>query len=134
MRPSRPLVSSSGVEKRWFRGRTCGPKQKKQSIRLAEERGAPVLDYFLTEEQQVIRDLAREIAEKELRPVSAEYDRSGDFPWPVVKVMASADLYRVMVDEAYGGLANGTPTLNMSLVTEELSRACRGIALAFALH
>jgi butyryl-CoA dehydrogenase len=91
-----------------------------------------VLDYFLTEEQIAIRDLAREIAQKEIQPVAAAYDRSGEFPWPVVEVMARCDLFRVFIDEAYGGMANGTPTMNMVLVTEELSKACGGIALAFA--
>jgi alkylation response protein AidB-like acyl-CoA dehydrogenase len=91
-----------------------------------------VLDYGFTEEQIAIRELAREIAEKELRPVAAQYDISGEFPWPVVKTMAEADLFRTFIPEEYGGIAGGTPTLNLVLVTEELSRACAGIALALA--
>jgi alkylation response protein AidB-like acyl-CoA dehydrogenase len=91
-----------------------------------------VLDYGLTEDQRTIRDLAREIAEKEIRPVAAEYDRTGEFPWPIVKVMAQCDLFRVFIEEKYEGMAGGTPVMNMVLVTEELSRACGGIALSFA--
>jgi butyryl-CoA dehydrogenase len=91
-----------------------------------------VLDYFLTEDQRAIRDLAREIAENEIRPVAAEYDRSGEFPWPIVRTMANCDLFRVLIDEQYGGMAGGTPTMNMVVVTEELSKACGGIALSFA--
>jgi butyryl-CoA dehydrogenase len=91
-----------------------------------------VLDYALTEEQQTIRELARTIADKEIRPVAAEYDVTGDFPWPIVKTLAEADLFRVFVDEAYGGMAFGSGTMNMVLVTEELSKACGGIALSFA--
>jgi butyryl-CoA dehydrogenase len=91
-----------------------------------------VLDYGLNEEQRAIRDLAREIAEKEIRPVAAAYDRSGDFPWPIVQTLAQCDLFRVYIDEKYGGMANGTPTMNMVVVTEELSHACAGIALSFA--
>jgi alkylation response protein AidB-like acyl-CoA dehydrogenase len=91
-----------------------------------------VLDYGLSEEQVAIRDLAREIAEREIRPVAAEYDRSGEFPWPVVRTLAAADLFRTFVPEAYEGIANGTPTMNLVLVTEELSKACGGIALALA--
>jgi len=89
-----------------------------------------MLDYGLTEEQTAIRDLAREIAEKELRPVSAQYDVSGEFPWPVVKTMADAGLFGTFIPEEYDGIAGGTPTLNLCLVTEELSRACAGIALS----
>jgi alkylation response protein AidB-like acyl-CoA dehydrogenase len=91
-----------------------------------------MLNYHLTEEQTAIRDLAREIADKEVRPVAAQYDQSGEFPWPVVAKMADADLFRVFVDEAYEGLAGDSRTMNMVLVTEELSKACGGIALAFA--
>jgi butyryl-CoA dehydrogenase len=90
------------------------------------------MDYGFTEYQSAIRDLAREIARKEILPVAAEYDREGKFPWPVVKVLAETDLFRVFIDERYGGLTDSTPILNMCIVTEELSRACAGIALAFA--
>jgi len=95
-------------------------------------RRKPVLDHGLTEHQKMIRDLAHKIAENEIRPVAAEYDLSGEFPWPIVEKMAQADLFSVFVDEEYGGLANGTPIMNMAVVTEELSKACGGIALAFA--
>ncbi len=91
-----------------------------------------MLDYGLTEEQGAIRDLARTLADAEVRPVAAEYDRTGEFPWPVVRKIAAADLFGVFVDDAYGGIAGGSRTMNMVLVTEELSKACGGIALAFA--
>jgi len=90
-----------------------------------------VLDYGLTEEQQAIRELARTIADEQIRPVSAAYDVTGDFPWPVVKKMAEVDLFATLIPEEYGGLG-GTTTMNMVLVTEELSKACGGIALAYA--
>ncbi len=90
------------------------------------------MDYFLTEEQEAIRELARAIADNEIRPVAAEYDRSGDFPWPIVEKMAQADLFGVFIDEKYGGIGDEAATMNLVLVTEEFSKACGGIALAFA--
>jgi len=39
-----------------------------------------VLDYFLTEEHKLIRDMAKTIADEVVRPVAAEYDRKGEFP------------------------------------------------------
>jgi alkylation response protein AidB-like acyl-CoA dehydrogenase len=90
------------------------------------------MDYFLTDEQKDIQRLAREIAEKEIRPVAAHYDRTGEFPWPIVKVMAETDLFRVFIDEEYEGVAGCSAVLNQVLVTEGLSRACGGIALSFA--
>jgi alkylation response protein AidB-like acyl-CoA dehydrogenase len=91
-----------------------------------------MMDYGFTEYQVAIRDLAREIAEKEIRPIAAEYDREAKFPWPAVKVMAETDLFRVYIDDEYGGISDGTPIMNMVIVTEELSKACGGIALSFA--
>jgi len=91
-----------------------------------------MLDYGLTEEQVFIRDCAREIAEKKIRPVAAEYDREEIFPWEIVKALAAADLCGVYIDEKYGGLGGSSPIMNMVLVTEELSKACGGISLAFA--
>ena len=90
------------------------------------------MDYGFTEYQTAIRDLAREIADKEIRPIAAEYDREARFPWPVVKVLAETDLFRVYIDEEYGGITDGTPIMNMVIVTEELSKACGGVALSFA--
>jgi alkylation response protein AidB-like acyl-CoA dehydrogenase len=91
-----------------------------------------MMDYSFTEYQAAIRDLAREIANKEIRPVAAEYDREGKFPWPIVEELAKTDLFRVFIDEQFDGMSDGTPIMNMVIVTEELSKACGGIALSFA--
>jgi len=90
-----------------------------------------LLDYLLTEEQQAIRELSRTIADEQVRPVAAEYDVTGEFPWPVLKKMAEVDLFGILIPEEYGGFG-GTMTMNMVLVTEEISKACGGIALSFA--
>ena len=52
------------------------------------------MNYFLTEEQQMIKDLAAQIAKEKIAPVALEYDETGKFPWDIVKVMAEADLFR----------------------------------------
>ena len=90
------------------------------------------LDYAVTEEQKMMRDVARKLAEERLAPAAAEYDKTEEFPWPIVKEIAAADLFRVFIDEQYEGMAMGTPISNMALVTEELSWGCGGIALSFA--
>jgi alkylation response protein AidB-like acyl-CoA dehydrogenase len=91
-----------------------------------------VLDYGLTEEQIMIRDMARTLADNEIRPVAAKYDEDQEFPWPVVRTMAEAGLFGVFIEDEYGGIAGNARTMNMCVVTEELSKACGGIALAFA--
>ncbi len=77
------------------------------------------MDYFLTEEQRMIKDLARQIAEEHVKPVRAELDETGEFPWEIMKILAQADMFRVFIPEEYGGL--GTGALELCLVVEELS-------------
>ncbi|MCM8777285.1 MAG: acyl-CoA dehydrogenase family protein [Candidatus Omnitrophica bacterium] len=88
------------------------------------------MDYFLTEEQQMIKDLARRIAEEKILPVRAEYDEKEQFPWDVVKALAKADLFGVYIPEEYEGMGFGV--FELCLAIEELSRICGGIALAYA--
>ncbi|NQT90675.1 MAG: acyl-CoA dehydrogenase family protein [Candidatus Omnitrophica bacterium] len=88
------------------------------------------MDYLLTEEQKMIRDLARQIADEKIRPVAAEYDEKEEFPWPVMKVIADSDLFGVYIEEQYGGTGGGV--MDLSLVVEEFSKACGGIAVSYA--
>ncbi len=88
------------------------------------------MDYFLTEEQQMIRDLARRIAEEKIAPRALELDETGEFPWDLMKVIAEADLFGVYLPEAYGGLGGGV--MEQCIVVEELSRACSGVAVSYA--
>jgi butyryl-CoA dehydrogenase len=88
------------------------------------------MDYFLTEDQIALRDLVRQIADEKVRPVAAKYDREGTFPWDLVKVFAEAGLFSSVVPEEYGGMGLGV--LELAIITEELSKACGGIALSVA--
>jgi len=88
------------------------------------------MDYFLTDEQKMIKELARKIAEEKILPVRAEYDEKEEFPWDVVKVLAQSDLFGVYIPEEYGGMGFGV--FELCLVIEELSRVCGGISLAYA--
>ncbi len=62
------------------------------------------MDYLLTEEQIMIRDLARQIAEEKIVPVRAELDEHNKFPVEIMKAMAQADLFGIYIPEDYGGL------------------------------
>jgi len=88
------------------------------------------MDYLLTDEQKMIQELTRKIAEEKIRPVAAKYDQSEEFPWEVIKVIADSDLFGLFIPEQYGGM--GVNVLNLCLATEELSRACGGIAVCYA--
>ncbi|MGI5870863.1 MAG: acyl-CoA dehydrogenase family protein, partial [Bacillota bacterium] len=65
------------------------------------------MNYFLTEEQEMIRDLARRIAREKVAPVAAELDETGHFPREILEVMAESDLCGVYIPEEYGGLGGG---------------------------
>ena len=88
------------------------------------------MDYFLTEQQQLIRDLARKVAEERILPVRAELDEKEEFPWSIVKDIASSDLFRVFIPSEYEGL--GERAVGLCVAVEELSRACCGVALTYA--
>jgi alkylation response protein AidB-like acyl-CoA dehydrogenase len=88
------------------------------------------MEYELTEQQQDIRNLAYQIAVRDIKPVREECDEKEKFPWDVIKKMAAADLYGVYLPEAYSGLGGGL--FEQVIVVEQLSRACGGIALGFA--
>jgi len=88
------------------------------------------MDYLLTEEQKMVWDLAGKIAEEKIRPVAAKYDESGEFPWDIMEILSQSDLFGVYIEEKYGGLDGGV--LELALVTEQLSKACGGIAVCFA--
>jgi alkylation response protein AidB-like acyl-CoA dehydrogenase len=90
------------------------------------------VEYNLTEEQVMMRDTAREVAEQKMLPVRATHDEEQTFPWEAVESMAETGLFGAFIDDAYGGMAGDSAIMNMCIITEELSRVCGGIALAYA--
>jgi len=88
------------------------------------------LNYFLTEEQQMIQDLAAQIAREKIRPQRAELDEAEAFPTELMKVLAQSDLFGLYIPEEYGGLGGGI--LENCLAVEQLARACVGVATTFA--
>src|SRR5512134_2023855 len=90
------------------------------------------MDYFLTEEQIMIRDLARQISEEKIVPVRGELDETGEFPWEIMKVLAQSDLFGLFIPEEYGGLGKGC--MELCLAVEELSRACVGVSTSYAAN
>ncbi len=88
------------------------------------------MEYFFTDQQIMIRDLARRIAEEKIVPVRAELDESEEFPREIMADLASSDLLRVFIPEEYDGLGGGC--MDLCLVVEELSRACSAVAISYA--
>jgi alkylation response protein AidB-like acyl-CoA dehydrogenase len=78
------------------------------------------------------RDKARDLAERVVRPLAAKYDRLQEYPWEIRDALAEAGLFGVWIPEEFGGHGGGV--LDLCLVVEELSRACGGVGVLFAVN
>ena len=87
---------------------------------------------LLPPKTQEYQERAREVAEKYARPVAAELDRTGDYPWTVIKALKEYDLMGIWIPKEYGG--HGAGVLDLCVVVEQLSRACGGVGVAYAVN
>ena len=90
------------------------------------------MDFDLSADQREIQALAREFAQAEIEPHSAEWDREHRFPEEVFEQLAELGLLGVCVPEEYGGA--GADFVSYALVLEELSRADAGVGVAVSVH
>ena len=90
------------------------------------------MDFKLTEDQQLIRDTARDFAQREIAPQAEEIDRSGAFPLDILRQMAGLGLMGLPIAEEYGG-AGGDYT-SYCLALEEITRACGSTGLTYEAH
>jgi butyryl-CoA dehydrogenase len=86
----------------------------------------------LTEEQRMIQQVARDFAEKEVRPIAEAIDREARFPRETVSRMAELGLMGIAVPEAYGGV--GADTVAYALALEEVARACASHAVIMSVN
>jgi acyl-CoA dehydrogenase len=91
-------------------------------VAVAEATG---VSFQLTDEQQEIRDLARDFARNEIRPVAAAADQASKLPIEVLRKGWETGLMNLHIPEQYGG--SGLSTMAGSLVMEELAWGCSGI-------
>ena len=89
-----------------------------------------MIDYLLTEDQKMIRDLCRQITEEKIAPIAAELDKTEEFPWEIIKVIAQSDLFGLTIEEKYGGMGGGV--LDVCIAMEEFSKGCGGVAISYA--
>lgn len=86
----------------------------------------------LPEELRLIQQTARDFAEKEVAPKAAELDRTGNFPWESIKKMAELGFMGLLTPEAYDGAGIGN--LGLSIVLEEINRACAATGITLSVH
>ena len=78
--------------------------------------------FYLTDEQRMIRDLARKLARERIAPHAAHYDELETYPEESIRAIVEAGLYAIWVPETYGGSDMGC--LALALVCEEIAAAC----------
>jgi butyryl-CoA dehydrogenase len=89
-----------------------------------------LVDYFLTEEQQMIVDIARQITDEKIIPQRAELDEKEEFPTLILDDISRADLFGLFIPEAYGGFGGGC--FEVVLALEQFGRGCVGVATSYA--
>ncbi|MDN5388076.1 MULTISPECIES: acyl-CoA dehydrogenase [Bacillus] len=88
------------------------------------------MNFELTREQQMVRELARDFAKQEIAPHAEHVDRTGEFPVETFKKMGELGLLGIPFPESYGG--SGGDTISYALSVEEIGKACGSTGLSYA--
>jgi butyryl-CoA dehydrogenase len=89
------------------------------------------MSFQLTEEQKMVRLMARDFARKELEPVAAQRDREEIFPMDVVKKMGGLGMLGMMVPMEYGGAGAGA--VSYCLALQEIAYSCASTAVTMSV-
>ncbi|MGH7599099.1 MAG: acyl-CoA dehydrogenase family protein [bacterium] len=90
------------------------------------------INFTLTEEQKLLQQMAREFARNEIIPVAKDYDKSHEFPWPVIRKAQELGLTVMTIPKVYGG--SDLSMLDECIVTEELAYGCSGMSTSITLN
>ena len=87
---------------------------------------------YFTEEHKMLRDMVRDFAQNEVKPLAQELDEKGGFPHESVKKMAELGLMGIPWDEKYGG--TGMDTMALVIAIEEIGKVCPSTAATMMAH
>ena len=90
------------------------------------------MDWSFSESQQMVRQLARDFAEREVAPKARELDREGRWPAELVARLGELGLMGVMIPEEYEGA--GADSISYVLAVEEISRACASTGVIMSVN
>lgn len=88
------------------------------------------MNFELTKEQQMIKEMVRDFAKNEIAPYAAELDKSERFPIETFKKMGELGLMGIPFSEEYGG--SGGDTISYILAVQEIGKACGSTGLSYA--
>ena len=89
------------------------------------------MDFHPTEEQKMVQEMARNFAEKELKPRAAEIDATRQYPLSVLKSMAELGMMGMNIPAEYGGSQTGV--VSYSLAMTEIGKACASTAVSMSV-
>lgn len=107
---------------------TLKSKFSVEAIQLESSSFNSGLNFELSEELQQLQEMARKFSHEEIVPVAAEYDKTGEYPWEIIKKAHSLGLLNGHIPESCGG--TGLGVLDGCVATEELAYGCTGIQTA----
>lgn len=90
------------------------------------------MDFTLTEEQRMFRDLFRDFAEKEVAKVAEHTDRTEEPPLDLFRKAAAQGFFGAPIPEAYGGA--GIDSLSFSMLAQEIAKHCVSTAITIGIH
>jgi butyryl-CoA dehydrogenase len=90
------------------------------------------MDFQPTKEQEMIRTMVSEFAEKEIKPFAAEIDETGEFPWQTINKMAKLNLMGLPISKELGGA--GVDTISYAMAVEEVAKRCASTAVIMSVH
>ena len=90
------------------------------------------MDFELTEEQQMVREMTRAFVKREVKPVASRLDREGIYPSELVKRLSELGLMGMSVPQEFGG--SGMDLLSCVVAMEEISKGWASLAVAMSVH
>ena len=91
-----------------------------------------MVDFELTKEQTDLRNRAREFAQEYMIPYAHYYDKTGEFPLPIIKKCWEVGLMNLAIPRKYGGLGLGA--VEQCLTVEELAAGCAGMTTSIYVN
>ena len=90
------------------------------------------MDFTLTKEQEMIKTMVSQFAEKEVKPKAQLIDETADFPWETINKMAKLNLLGLPIPKELGGA--GVDTISYALAVEEISKRCASTGVNMSVH
>ncbi len=90
------------------------------------------VDFTLTDEQKMIRDMTRAFVQAEIEPNVRQWERDGDHPWEIYEKMAAQGLLGAPFPAEYGG--GGLDAVSYAILTEELAKGCSSLRTSISVH